>query len=74
VKAAVLRYKGVTDRSAHLGDSARPWLARIRVDGQFIHIGRFATEREAALAYDTAALQHFGEFSRPNFPTETHPS
>lgn len=62
------RYKGVIDRSRHLASGASPWLARIRVDGQLIHIGRFNTEHEAALAYDDAAVKHFGEFARPNFP------
>ena len=81
------RYKGVIDRSKHYTKtfvrnitkkaSDYPWIARIRVNKKLIHIGRYATELEAARAYDAAALQHFGEFARPNFPstlTETHPS
>lgn len=66
------RYKGVVDRSRHLAPGAHPWLARIRIDGHLVNLGRFATELEAARAYDVAALQHFGEFARPNFPTESH--
>lgn len=78
------RYKGVIDRSKHYTktfarnitkkSSDYPWTARIRVDRKLIHIGRFATEQEAARAYDAAAIQHFGEFARPNFPVEAHPS
>lgn len=41
--------------------------ARISVNKKRIHLGRFKTEREAACAYDTAAKQHFKQFSKTNF-------
>lgn len=47
------------------------WRASITVDGQAMHLGYFDAADEAARAYDAAALHHFGEFARPNFPART---
>ena len=44
------------------------WLARIYRDGTKHHLGDFSFEVEAALAYDAAAREMFGEYARPNFP------
>jgi len=46
------------------------WRAEIRVSGQLINLGTFATPQEAARAYDAAAAHYFKEFARPNFPQE----
>jgi hypothetical protein len=53
------KFKGV---SAHQGR----WRARIRHEGHEILLGVFADERDAARAYDVAALHIFGEFACTN--------
>ncbi len=45
---------------------ARPFMAQIRVNGKRIYLGHYASEREAAEAYNRAAKEHFGEFARLN--------
>jgi hypothetical protein len=57
IKGGSSRFKGV---------SFNGWAAHIRVDGKLKHLGRFATEEEAARAYNEAAIRHFGEFARLN--------
>lgn len=42
------------------------WQAQIRVSGRLKHLGLFTNAEDAAEAYDTAALKHFGGFARPN--------
>ena len=56
------QYKGVS-----WSYSARRWIARIGASGKR-YIGRFTTEREAALAYDKEAKLLYGEFAACNFP------
>ena len=51
--------KGVTWRNR----KSKPWQAKIRVNGERIHLGSYATMEEAAEAYQQAALEHHGEFA-----------
>lgn len=44
----------------------RKFCARIKVDRKVRHLGVFMTAREAAEAYDTAAIEAFGEYARTN--------
>lgn len=44
------------------------WRARINFDGKKISIGSYDDPVEAAVAYDMAAIELFGEFARLNFP------
>lgn len=55
-------FKGVT---FHVG--AGRHMAQIGVNGRNNYLGLFDSATDAALAYDVAAKQHFGEFARLNF-------
>lgn len=56
-------FKGIEPRDLR-------WVARINVNGRRIYCGAtYATPEEAARAYDRAALEHYGEFARLNFPS-----
>ncbi|HOD97833.1 MAG TPA: HNH endonuclease [Syntrophales bacterium] len=54
------RYKGVCFLRGK-------WQAQISKDQRAIYLGTFPCQFCAALAYDIAAVEHFGEFARPNF-------
>jgi len=56
------QFKGVT-----LASEGR-WRVRIQIERRPYHIGYFATEEEAARAYDRAAAQYFGSWRKANFP------
>jgi hypothetical protein len=55
------KYKGV---DWHKRD--KKWRASIRINYRKIHLGYFTNERDAAIAYNTAARILFGEFARLN--------
>jgi hypothetical protein len=60
VRGGASKYKGVTK-------NGKGWMARITSKelGQK-YLGSFTCEKEAALAYNYAALKHFGSFARLN--------
>lgn len=55
------RYKGVDRQQGK-------WRSRIRINGRLIYLGCFTSEEDAAIAYDLAAREAFGEFAYVNFP------
>lgn len=55
------QYKGVYK-------NRKAWRVSFGTNGKSTDLGSFATEIEAAKAYDAAARAHFGEFARLNFP------
>lgn len=57
------KYKGVS-----FIKKANLFVAAIRCNGKYYHLGRFKNETDAAKAYDKKAKELFGEFSYLNFP------
>lgn len=53
------QYRGVTRKG-------NKWLAQITVDRQNIYLGLFVNEALAAIAYNDAAVIHFGKYARVN--------
>ena len=54
-------YKGVSFHKP-----LQKWVVHIKVNGEVQHLGYFEDEREAAEAYNAAALEHFGEYAKLN--------
>jgi hypothetical protein len=59
------KYKGVS-----WSKRRKKWRVRTHIDYRCYYLGYFEDEIEAAMAYDKAALEMFGEFARINFPYE----
>ena len=60
------RFKGVTWFQA-----ARMWRATIGIRGHGKHLGYFSDEIQAAIAYNRAAREHFGDFALLNLVDES---
>lgn len=58
----------VTSKYKGVGFHRNKWRAFITKGGVFCGLGTFTTEEAAAKAYDEAALKHFGQHARLNFP------
>ena len=46
------------------------WLAYVKVNGKQKHLGSYSSEADAALAYDEAAKEAFGDLAQLNFPEQ----
>lgn len=55
------KYKGI-----YFCKSRKNWVAQISIDGKTRNIGRFKTDKQAAIAYNEMAIKHHGEFARIN--------
>jgi hypothetical protein len=62
-------FKGVSFHA-----QTQKWRALIKVGEVWHSLGLHVTPEAAALAYDAAAREHFGEFARLNFPNQDEQS
>jgi hypothetical protein len=60
-------YKGISYHKV-----SKKWEPRVRIDGKSIWLGAFTNPEDAAREYDKAALVHYGEYARLNFPREDY--
>jgi hypothetical protein len=58
------KYKGVIKQNQ---TNKSGWIARIIIDSKQIYLGTFKLEIDAAIAYNEAAIKHFGEHASLNY-------
>jgi len=70
------RKKSTTAKSFYKGvywnEKNKKWKVSIMKNGKSRHLGYFALEIDAAIAYDKAATELFGEFANLNFKEENN--
>jgi hypothetical protein len=57
-----VKFKGVSKSRS----KKNPYRANITINRRTIALGMFPTAEQAAIAYDTAAIENFGEFAKTN--------
>ena len=69
-RSSTSRFLGVSWKNAQPKHRVKKdgWVAQIRIDGKTKFLGFFDREENAALAYNFAAHEHYGEFARFNHP------
>lgn len=63
---ALLRNNVSGYRGVSLNKRSGKYHAQIKINGKQTYIGRFVLPEDAARAYNTAAMEHFGEFAYLN--------
>lgn len=56
------KYRGVASSNSH---PDRPWRATLRFQGRTYYGGQFATQEEAALAWNDLVIRHIGPEAKP---------